>query len=127
MYDISELDVTGKEVATLILIVFALLLGAGFAGYCIGWERAEDVYCNGSGTESVTNELGQVGTAIGNAGAGISEAQNHAGKVEAGINNASESADYIHGTAKTSTELIGQCQSIIERIRKRANTDKVTH
>ena len=58
MYDISELEPTGKEVATLILIVFALLLGAGFAGYCIGWERAEDVYCNGSGTESIGNEIG---------------------------------------------------------------------
>ena len=127
MYDISELDVTGKEVATLVLIVFALLLGAGFAGYCIGWERAEDVYCNGSGTESVGQQLNEAGTNISNATAGIGQAENHAGNIEAGIGNAQESTEYLQGTVSTSTELIGQSKSIINTIRQRGKTDKVTN
>ena len=124
MYDVSELDVTGKEVAILVLVVFVLLVGAGFTGYCIGIRNVHD---NGSGTQPITNELGQAGTAIENAGAGIEAAQGHAGNVQAGIDNASEQADYIHGTAKTSTELIGQCKSIIEQIRRRGKTDKATN
>ena len=124
MYDIHEFEITGKGMAIAVLVVFVLLVGAGFAGYLFGLRNVHD---NGSGTESVTNELGQVGTAIENAGAGISEAQGHAGNVQAGIDNATEQADYIHGTAKTSTELIGQCKSIIDAIRQRGKTDKVTH
>ena len=40
-----------------------------------------------------------------------------------GIGNAQESADYLQGTVNTSTELIGQCKSIIERIRSRGETE----
>jgi hypothetical protein len=104
-------------------IVVVFLVAVFCAGYCIGFERAEDVYCNGTGTESVSNELEQAGTNISNAEAGIGQAENHAGNVEAGIGNAQESADYLQGTVSTSTELIGQCQSIIERIRSRGETE----
>lgn len=123
MYDISELDVTGKEVATLILIVFALLLGAGFAGYCIGWERAEDVYCNGSGTESIGNQIGNAESNISDAAAGIHAAQGHADQVGAGIADAKEQAGYIHSTATTSAGIVAECQQILAGIRSRGKTD----
>jgi peptidoglycan hydrolase CwlO-like protein len=127
MYDIHEFNITGKEIAILVLVGFVLLLGAGFAGYLLGWERAEDVYCNGSGTESVGQQLEQAGTNISNATSGIGQAENHVGNVQAGINNAQESTDYLQGTVSTSTELIADCKRILEAIRQRANTDKVTH
>ena len=120
MYDIHEFEITGKGVAVAVLVVFALLVGAGFIGYCIGVRNVHD---NGSGTQPIANELGQAGTAIENAGAGIEAAAGHAGNVQAGIDNATEQAGYIYGTAKTSTELIGQCQSIIARIRSRGETE----
>jgi len=121
--DLFDLRPTNKEVAFGILIVFVLLLGAGFAGYLLGWERCEDVYCNGAGTESVGNKLDEAGTAISNAGAGISEAQGHADQIASGIKSAKESVDYISGTAKDSTELIRQSQSIIEAIRNRGQAN----
>lgn len=120
MYDIPFFTPTRKEMAVAILGVFVFLVAVFSAGYMLGVRNVHD---NGSGTQPIANELGQVGTAIENAGAGINEAQGHAGNVQAGIDNASEQADYIHGTAKTSTELIGQCKSIIETIRRRGKKD----
>lgn len=123
MYDISELEITGKDVAVSVLIAVVFLVAVFIAGYCVGFERAEDVYCNGTGTEHVSNELEQAGTNISNATSGIKEAQGTADAVSGTIKDAQSTADYIHGTAKTSTELIGQCQSIIERIRSRGETE----
>ena len=119
MYDIQFLTPTRKEVAVAILIVFVLLVGAGCIGYCIGLRNVHD---NGSGVESVGQQLDQAGTNISNANQGISNAENHAGNIEAGIGNAQESADYLQGTVSTSAELINQCQQIIARIRQRGET-----
>ena len=116
VYDIPFFTPTRKEMAVAILGVFIFLVAVFSAGYMLGVRNVHD---NGSGTQPITNELGQVGTAIGNAGAGIETAQGHAGNVQAGIDNATESAEYIYGTAKTSTELIANSKSIIEAIRRR--------
>lgn len=124
MYDISELEITRKEMAVLVLVVFVFMVVIFSIGYMCGIRNVHD---NGAGTQPITNELGQVGTAIENAGAGIEEAAGHAGNVQAGIDNATEQAGYIYGTAKTSTELIGQCQSIIDQVRRRGKADKVTN
>lgn len=127
MYDISELEIKGKDIALAVLICVVILVVCFCAGYLLGWERAEDVYCNGSGTESVGQQLNEVGTNISNATAGIGQAENHAGNVEAGIGNAQESTEYLQGTVSTSAELIGQSKSIIDAIRRRGKADKVTH
>ena len=123
MYEWAKQNFSGRNLTVIIIVAFILLAGCWFA-YCI---RIRGVHDDGSGTQPITNELGQAGTAIENAGAGIGEAQGHAGNVQAGIDNASEQAGYIYGTAKTSTELIGQCKSIIENIRRRGKADKVTN
>ena len=120
MYDISELEITGKEMAVAVLGVFILLVGIFFAGYMLGLRNVHD---NGTGTEPISNELGQVGTNIGNAEAGIGQAENHAGNIEAGIGNAQESADYLQGTVSTSADIIRQSKSIIERIRQRGKKE----
>jgi hypothetical protein len=124
MYDIPFFTPTRKEMAVVILGVFIFLVAVFSAGYMLGVRNVHD---NGSGTQPIANELGQAGTAIENAGAGIEAAAGHAGNVQAGIDNATEQAEYIYGTAKTSTELIGQCKSIIENIRRRGKADKVTN
>ena len=124
MNDIFELKPTGKEVAILILVVFVLMVVGGSIGYMLGVRNVHD---NGSGTQPIGQQLNEAGTNISNATAGIGQAENHAGNIEAGIGNAQESADYLQGTVSTSTELIGQCKSIISEIRRRGKTDKVTN
>jgi len=127
MYDISELEVTGKDIAIGVLVCVAVLVVCFCAGYLCGWERAEDVYCNGTGIGTVSNELGQVGTNISNAEAGIGQAEGHADKVANGIESAKESAIYIEGTAKTSADIIRQSKSIIATIRKRGKENTPTN
>ena len=124
MYDIHDFEITGKGIAALVLVVFILLVVAGSVGYMLGLRHVSD---HGSGTEPVGQQLNEAGTNISNATAGIEQAENHAGNVEAGIGNAQESTEYLQGTVSTSTELIGQCKSIIETIRRRGKTDKVTN
>ena len=124
MYDISELEITGKGIAIAVLVGVVLLVGIFCAGYMFGIQQVHD---NGNGTQPISNELGQVGTNISNANQGISNAENHAGNIEAGIENAQESVEYLQGTANTSADIIRQSKSIVEAIRKRGKTDKVTN
>jgi hypothetical protein len=119
MYDLSELEITGKDVAVSVLIAVVFLVVAFGLGYLLGCERTKDIYSNGSGAEPIGKELEQVGTNISDAKAGIEAAAGHADKVSSGIESAKESAQYIHSTADTSAELIAECQSIIEGIRAR--------
>lgn len=127
MYDISELDITGKEVATLVLVVFVFMVVVFSAGYCAGLWHGKNVSDNGDGIKPIGQQLNEAGTNISNATAGIGQAENHAGNIEAGIGNAQESADYLQGTVSTSAELIGQCKSIIDQVRRRGKTETSTH
>jgi len=127
MNDLFDLRPTNKEMAFAILGVLVLMVAIFCAGYCVGWERTEELYNNGAGVADVGNQLEQAGTNISNAEAGIGQAENHAGNIEAGIGNAQESADYLQGTVSTSADIIKQSKSIIEAIRRRGTKDKVTH
>ena len=124
MWNVSEYRPNDEKVATLLLIIVVCMVVAGTIGYCIGIRNVSD---NGAGTESVGQQLNEAGTNISNATSGIVQAENHAGNVEAGIGNAQESADYLQGTVSTSAELIGQCKSIIENIRRRGKENTSTH
>ncbi len=124
MNDFSELDITGKEMAVLVLVVFVFMVVMFTIGYMFGIRNVHD---NGAGTQPIGQQLNEAGTNISNATSGIGQAENHVGNVQAGIDNAQESTEYLQGTVSTSTELIADCKRILEAIRKRANTDKVTH
>ena len=113
----------GRNLTVIIIVAFILLAGCWFA-YCV---RIRNVHDNGSGTQPIGQQLNEAGTNISNATSGIGQAENHAGNIEAGIGNAQESVDYLQGTAKTSAELIGQCKSIIDKVRSRGKADKVTN
>ena len=122
-YDFPELEIKGKDIAFGVIIVLVLFGVCFYAGNCVGWERCEDVHGDGSGTQPISTELGNAGTNISNAEAGIGQAENHAGNIEAGIGNAQESADYLQGTVSTSEDIIKQCKSIIERVRQRGKKE----
>ena len=124
MYDFSELDISRKEMAVLVLVVFIFMVVVFSTGYCVGLWHGNKISDNGTGIESVGKELEQAGANISDAKAGIEAAAGHADKVSSGIESAKESAEYIHSTANTSGELISECKSIIAGIRARGQAAK---
>ena len=119
MYDLSELEITGKDVAVSVLIAVVFLVVAFSLGYLLGCERTKDIYSNGSGAEGVGEQIEQAGTDIQHAADGIKEAAGTADKIGSGIKDAKDTAGYIQSTADTSAELVSECQSIIAGIRAR--------
>lgn len=127
MNDVFDFRLNCKEIITAFLILLVLLVGSGFAGYLLGVERAADVHNNGGGASGIGQQIGEAGTAIGNAEAGIGAAAGTADQIGAGLGAAQESAQYIHSTAATSAELIAECQSILAGIRSRGEKDPAAH
>ena len=64
MYDLSELEITRKEMAVLVLVVFVFMVVIFSVGYMCGLRN---VYDNGSGTQPIGQQLEQAGTNISNA------------------------------------------------------------
>ena len=120
MYDISGFRPNNEKTATLILIVFACMVAAGFTGYLLGLRHVSD---HGGGADTVGNQLAETGTAIQHAKDGIDTAAGTADKVGAGIGAAKESAGYLQHTADTSAELIADCQRIIRQVRARGKKE----
>ena len=120
MYDIRLFRPPNKETATAVIVAVVLLVVVFCLGYLLCLRHVSD---HGGGADAVGNQLEQAGTNIQNAKDGIDQAAGTADKVGAGIGAAKESAGYLQHTANTSAELIGQCQSIIERIRSRGETE----
>ena len=116
MYDISELEIKGKDMAVAVLIVVILLVVIFCAGYMLGLRNVSD---NGGGTDAVGNQLTEAGTAVQHAKDGIDAAAGTADQIGAGIGAAKESAGYLQHTADTSAELIADCQRIIRQVRAR--------
>lgn len=127
MYDIFDFELNNKEVAVLVLVVFVFMVVVGGVGYMLGVRNAYDIHNNGGGAAGVGQQIGEAGSAIGNAAAGIHEAQGHADQVGAGIADAKEQAQYIHSTARTSAELVAECQSIIRAVRSRGQKGTSAH
>ncbi len=116
MYDVSGFRPNNEKTATLILVVFACMVAAGFAGYLLGLRNVSD---HAGGADAVGNQLAETGTAVQHAKDGIDQAAGTADKVGAGIGAAKESAGYLQHTADTSAELIADCQRIIRQVRAR--------
>jgi len=123
-YDFPEFEIKGKDIALGVIIVLVLFGVCFYAEYCIGWERCQDVHGDGAGTQPISTELGNAGTAITDAKDGIHQAQGTAGEISNTIKDAAGTADYIGTTADNSTNIIRQSKSIIERIRSRGETQK---
>ena len=116
MYDISGFRPQNEKTATLILIVFACMVAAGFTGYLLGLRNVSD---HGGGADTVGNKLAETGTAIQHAKDGIDQAAGTAGAVAETVADAQGTAEYLSGTVNDSAELIRQCQQIVGRVRNR--------
>ena len=126
MYDISGFRPQNEKTATLILIVFACMVAAGFAGYLLGLRNAgKNLPDNGNAAQHVRDEIGSAGSNIGAAKSGIDKAAAAAGRIEARISDAQERADYLKGTADEGRRIIAECQSILREVRSRGKENPV--
>ena len=129
--DLFDFGPSNKEMAALILIVFALLVAIFGLGYLFGCRSStgtgENVHDNGAGAAGAGQQIEQAGADIQHAADGIREAERSADKIGSGITNAKESAQYIHSTAADSAGIIAECQSILEGIRRRGAQDQAAH
>ena len=130
MNDVN-IELTNKEVAVMVLVVFIFMVVVFSGGYMCGLRNAgtgtggENIYDNGNGTAAVGSQLTETETAVNNAKNGIEAAAGTADHIGAGIADAKESAGYIQHTADTSAEIIAECQSIIDAVRARGQAGKV--
>ena len=107
MYDISELQPTGKNIAIGILIVTVLLVAVFCIGYMLGIRNAgKDIPDNGDPAAGVRTEIDVAGSSISAAESGIDNAAAEADRVEARISDAQERAEYVKGTADEGRKII---------------------
>ena len=130
MNDVN-IELTNKEVAVMVLVVFIFMAVVFSGGYMCGLRNAgtgtggENIYDNGNGTAAVGSQLTETETAVNNAKNGIEAAAGTADHIGAGIADAKESAIYIQHTADTSAEIIADCKSIIDAVRARGQAGKI--
>jgi hypothetical protein len=124
MCDLSELEPTTKEIAICIIIVFAVLAGVFFSGYCIGIRNAgKDVSNNGDGINHVGEQLGQAVSNQQQITDGIKDAEHtSSGIAETGAAIA-ESAKHIEAGVGEAAGLIDSSQQILGRIRNRGQAN----
>ena len=128
MYDdFFDIRPNNKEILTGVLVVLIVLVGAFGSGYLLGVERTKDIHDNGGGAAGAGQQIEQAGTDIYHAAEGISQAAGTADKIGSGIADAKGTAQYIHSTATTSAELVSECQSILDGIRRRGAQNASTH
>ena len=127
MNDVN-IELTNKEVAVMVLVVFIFMVVVFSGGYMCGLRNAgsagKDVLDNGNGTAALGSQLTETETAVNNAKNGIEAAAGTADHIGAGIADAKESAIYIQHTADTSAEIIADCKSIIDAVRARGQAGK---
>ena len=120
MYDISELQPTGKNIAIGILVVTLLLVAVFCIGYMLGIRNAgKDIPDNGDPAAGVRTEIDAAGSSVSTAESGIDHAAAAADRVEARISDAQERAEYVKGTTDEGRRIIAECQSILRAVRSR--------
>ena len=126
MYDISELQPTGKNIAIGILIVTVLLVAVFCIGYMLGIRNTgKDIPDNGDPAAGVRTEIDAAGSGISTAKSRIDNAAAAADRVEARISDAQERAEYLKGTADEGRRIIAECQSILREVRSRGKENPV--
>ena len=125
MYDVSGFRPQNEKTATLILIVFVLLVVTGSICYMLGLRSGTNVSDNGNAAQHVRTEIDAAGSNIGAAKSGIDNAAAAAGRIEERIAEAQERADYLKGTADEGRRIIAECQSILREVRSRGEADQI--
>ena len=119
MYDISELEIKGKDMAIAVLIVVVFLVAVFLAGYCIGVERTEDLYNNGAGTGDAGKQLGEAVSNQQQITDGIKDAEHTSTGIAETSAAIAESAVHIEAGIGEAAGLIDSSQQILGRIRNR--------
>ena len=129
MYDVSELQPTGKNIAIGILVVTVLLVAVFCIGYMLGIRNAagEDVHDNGSTAAGVGNAIESAGSDIGAAKSGIDHASDTAGRIENRIEAAQGRVEYIQATTNEGRRIVEECKSILAEVRRRGEEDTAAH
>ena len=131
MYGISELDITRKEMAVLVLAVLVFMVVVFSGGYMCGLyaagETGKDVSDNGNTVENIRTEVESAGSSIDAAKSGIDGAAAAAGRIEERIDNATERAEYVKTTSAEGRRLIADCKSIIDAVRARGEAGKAAN
>ena len=118
-YDLSELEVTGKDVALAVLVAVIFLLAAFCAGYCLGQQRTEDLYNYGAGAGDVGEQFGQ---AVGHQQQitdGIKDAEHTVSGIAQTGSAIADTAHSIEAGVGEAASLIDSSQQILGRIRNR--------
>lgn len=123
MYDLPELEVKGKDVAIAVLIVVVFLVAVFLAGYCIGVERTEDLYNNGTGTGDVGEQLGEAVCHQQQITSGIQDAEHTSSGIAETSAAITESAKHIEAGVGEAAGLIDSSQQILGRIRNRGQAN----
>lgn len=119
MYDVSGFRPQNEKTATLILIVFVLLVVAGGAGYLFGLRAGTDVSDHGNGIEDIREQYQHIKVSQHEITNGIREATGTGGAIAESGRAIEKSADAIAGGVNESGRLIDECQQILGRIRNR--------
>ena len=128
MYDVSELQPTGKNIAIGILVVTVLLVAVFCIGYMLGLRNAgTDVSDNGKRIEDVRNELSTATERQREITSGLESAVQRSDSIEERSNRIEERAVRSESVVRDAGVLIDECQQIIGRVRNRGQAGKVTH
>ena len=128
MYDVSELQPTGKNIAIGILVVTVLLVAVFCIGYMLGLRNAgTDVSDNGKRIEDVRNELSTATERQREITSGLESAVQRSDSIEERSNLIEERAVRSESVVRDAGVLIDECQQIIGRVRNRGQAGKATH
>ena len=136
MYDVSGFRPQNEKTATLILIVFALLVVAGSIGYVCGIRGAETAKGNsgddgagqvGQHIQSAITDQREITERIDGLQGGAAQVSGSLEKGAAGIETAAAANSNAESLVRESGELIAEGQRILQRIRGRAKKDTAPH
>lgn len=120
MYDLSELDLTRKEMAVLVLAVFVFMVVVFSGGYMCGLRNAgENVHDNGNGISDVGKQLGTAVSDQQQITDGIKDAEQTVSGIVSAGEAVAESAQHIEAGVGEAAGLIDSSQQILGGIRNR--------
>ena len=123
MYDFSELVISRKEMAVLVLVVFIFMVVVFSAGYCVGLWHGNHISDNGTGIDHVGEQLGE---AVGHQQQitdGIKDAEHTSSGIAETSAAIKESAVNIEAGVGEAAGLIDSSQQILGRIRNRGQAN----
>ena len=136
MHDVSDIELTNKEVAVMVLVVFVFMVVVFGTGYLLGLRNAgpADSDSGSVGADQVGQHIQSAVTAQREITERIDGLQDGAAQVAgslekgaAGIEAAAAANSNAEGLVRESGELIAEGQRILQTIRRRAKKDTATH